>query len=71
MKSKILVVALMLVGILSFSQEVKVKKSEIQINGKSVAKIDKEKTIYTISDLSGKALFTATISQTPLKNTAS
>jgi hypothetical protein len=72
MKSKILFVALMLVSILTFSQEVKVKKGEIQINGKSVAKIDKEKTIYTISDLSGKALFTATITnQTPLKNVSS
>ena len=54
------------------SQEVKVKKGEIQIDGKSIAKIDKEKNNYTISDLSGKALFTATITnETPLKNTAS
>lgn len=72
MKLKILFAVLTLVSILSFSQEVKVKKGEIQVNGKSVAKIDKEKMIYTISDLSGKALFTATITnQTPLKNTAS
>ncbi|HBR11589.1 MAG TPA: hypothetical protein DD740_05145, partial [Chryseobacterium sp.] len=55
-----------------YAQEVKVKKGEIQIDGKSVAKIDKEKNNYTISDLSGKALFTATITnQTPLKNYAS
>ncbi|PWN59009.1 hypothetical protein C1634_020565 [Chryseobacterium viscerum] len=62
----------MFAGISVFSQEIKVKKGEIQIDGKSVAKIDKEKNNYTISDLSGKALFTATItSQTPLKNNVS
>lgn len=55
-----------------YAQEIKVKKGEIQIDGKAVAKIDKEKNNYTISDLSGKALFTATITnQTPLKNYAS
>ena len=72
MKSKFLVFTALLLCIFVTSQEVKVKKGEIQLDGKSVAKIDKEKNIYTISDLSGKALFTATITnQTPLKNTAS
>lgn len=72
MKIKLVLVATMFASISVFSQEVKVKKGEIQIDGKSVAKIDKEKNNYTISDLSGKALFTATItSQTPLKNNVS
>ena len=72
MKIKSFLVATMFASISFFAQEVKVKKGEIQIDGKSVAKIDKEKNIYTISDLSGKSLFTATITnQTPLKNTAS
>lgn len=72
MKIKLVLVATMFASISVFSQEVKVKKGEIQIDGKSVAKIDKEKNNYTISDLSGKALFTATItSQTPLQNNVS
>lgn len=72
MKIKLVLVATMFASVSVFSQEVKVKKGEIQIDGKSVAKIDKEKNNYTISDLSGKALFTATItSQTPLKNNVS
>ena len=71
MKSKIYILAVMLFSVLVFSQEVKVKKGEIQIDGKSVAKIDKEKTVYTISDLSGKPLFKAVITNvTPLRNTA-
>ena len=71
MKSKIYILAIMLFSVLVFSQEVKVKKGEIQIDGKSVAKIDKEKTVYTISDLSGKPLFKAVITNvTPLRNTA-
>lgn len=72
MKIKLILVATMFACISVFSQEVKVKKGEIQIDGKSVAKIDREKYIYTISDLSGKALFTATITnKTPLNNDAS
>ncbi|SFZ97119.1 hypothetical protein SAMN05216324_1431, partial [Chryseobacterium limigenitum] len=72
MKIKLVLVATMFASVSVFSQEVKVKKGEIQIDGKSVAKIDKEKNNYTISDLSGKALFTATITnETPLKNTVS
>ncbi|MCY0976642.1 hypothetical protein PGH12_05695 [Chryseobacterium wangxinyae] len=72
MKLKFLPIALVAVSTFVYAQEVKVKKGEIQIDGKSVAKIDKEKNNYTISDLSGKALFTATItSQTPLKNNVS
>lgn len=72
MKLKFLPIALVTVSTFVYAQEVKVKKGEIQIDGKSVAKIDKEKNNYTISDLSGKALFTATItSQTPLKNNVS
>lgn len=64
--------AMVAVSTFVYAQEVKVKKGEIQIDGKPVAKIDKEKNNYTISDLSGKALFTATITnQTPLKNYAS
>ena len=71
MKSKIYILAVMLFSVLVFSQEVKVKKGEIQIDGKSVAKIDKEKSVYTISDLSGKPLFKAVITNvTPLRNTA-
>lgn len=55
-----------------YAQEIKVKRGEIQIDGRPVAKIDKEKNIYTISDLSGKTLFTATITdRTPLRNLAS
>lgn len=72
MKIKLALVATMFASVSLFSQEIKVKKGEIQIDGKSIAKIDKEKNNYTISDLSGKALFTATItSQTPLKNNVS
>lgn len=38
----------MLFSVLVFSQEVKKgEEGEIQIDGKSVAKIDKEKTVYT------------------------
>lgn len=72
MKLRFLPLAMVAVSTFVYAQEVKVKKGEIQIDGKSVAKIDKEKNNYTISDLSGKALFTATITnQTPLKNYAS
>ncbi len=72
MKIKLALVATMFASVSVLAQEIKVKKGEIQIDGKSVAKIDKEKNNYTISDLSGKALFTATItSQTPLKNNVS
>ncbi len=72
MKLKFLPIALVAVSTFVYAQEIKVKKGEIQIDGKSVAKIDKEKNNYKISDLSGKALFTATItSQTPLKNNVS
>lgn len=72
MKLKFLPIALVSLSTLVYAQEVKVKKGEIQIDGKSVAKIDKEKNNYIISDLAGKALFTATITnQTPLKNYAS
>jgi hypothetical protein len=72
MKLKFLPVALVAVSTFVYAQEIKVKKGEIQIDGKSVAKIDKEKNNYKISDLSGKALFTAAItSQTPLNNNVS
>ncbi|MDO3425480.1 hypothetical protein QWT87_11315 [Chryseobacterium sp. APV1] len=72
MRLKFLPIAMVAVSTFAYAQEVKVKKGEIQIDGKSVAKIDKEKNNYTISDLLGKALFTATITnQTPLKNYAS
>jgi hypothetical protein len=72
MKLKLLPIAMVAVSTFVYAQEVKVKKGEIQIDGKAVAKIDKEKNNYTISDLSGKALFTATITnETPLKNTIS
>lgn len=72
MKLKFIPIAMVVASTFVYAQDVKVKKGEIQINGKSVAKIDKEKNIYTISDLSGKALFTATITdKTPLGNYAS
>ena len=71
MKLKFLTLALLLFSIFSSAQEVKVKRCEIQLDGKSIAKIDKDKYTYTISDLSGKALFTAKITdKTPLNNTA-
>lgn len=72
MKSKILFLVSVILAGFGYSQTVKVKKGEIQVNEKSVAKISREKGIYTISDLSGKPLFTAVITdKTPLKNTAS
>lgn len=71
-KTKLLFITMLLVSFLGFSQEVKVKKGEIQVNGKSIAKIDKKDGIYTISDLNNKPLFTAIITnRTPLKNFAS
>jgi hypothetical protein len=72
MKVKFLVMAFTLASLFSYSQEVKVKKGEIQVNGKSVAKIEKKDKVYSISDLSGKTLFTAAINnKTPLNNLAS
>lgn len=71
MTKNLFFIAAMLLSILSYAQDIKVKKGEIQVNGKSVAKIEKKNKEYAISDLSGNELFTAIITnETPLDNYA-
>ncbi len=69
---RLLVLSMLFLSIFSFSQNVKVKKGEIQVDDKPVAKMEKKDKVYVISSLSGTPLFTAVITDiTPLKNVAS
>lgn len=63
---------LLLISNYCMAQEVKVKKNEILVNGRAVAKIDRNKIVYTISDLNDRLMMTAIITnKTPLNNTSS
>lgn len=69
MKIKILFLLLISINSFVFSQKIKVKKEEISVDGKSIAKIKKGKGNYIISNLEGEELFTASINnKTPKGN---
>lgn len=54
---KIILAGSLLIASLAFSQEVDVKKDKITVDKTPVAKIEKDKGIYKIYDLSGQYLF--------------
>ncbi|WP_313579761.1 hypothetical protein [Chishuiella sp.] len=69
MKIKILFLLLISINPFVFSQKIKVKKEEISVDGKLIAKIKKGKGNYIISNLEGEELFTASINnKTPKGN---
>lgn len=72
MKSSLLLTTFLFIGSLSMAQEIKVKKGEILLDDKAVAKLEKKDKAYNISDMGNKLLLKAVItSVTPLNNQAS
>jgi hypothetical protein len=61
MKTKLVLIATMFAGISFFAQEIKIKKGELSLDEKVVAKVDDKGRIYKFSDLGNKLQFTATI----------
>lgn len=61
MKTKLLFISLLLFGILGFSQEIKIKKGELLLDGKVVAKVEDKGRLYSFSNLDGKLQFTGKI----------
>lgn len=51
----------MLVGISAFSQEIKIKKGELLLDNKAVAKVEDKGRIYKFSDMNSKLQFDATV----------
>lgn len=51
----------MLVGISAFSQEIKIKKGELLLDDKVVAKVEDKKNIYSFSDLNGQLKFSVKV----------
>ena len=66
MKTKLLLGAVLLISSLCAAQDVKVKKGEIMLDNKSVAKMEQKGRVYYISDMNNKLLFEAIITnETP------
>lgn len=61
MKTKLVLIATMFASISYFAQEIKIKKGELFLDEKAVAKVDDKGRIYKFSDLSDKLQFTATV----------
>lgn len=61
MNTKIFVISTMLVGISAFSQEIKIKKGELLLDDKVVAKVEDKKNIYSFSDLNGQLKFSVKV----------
>lgn len=57
MNTKIFVISTMFVGISAFSQEIKIKKGELLLDDKVVAKVDDKKNVYSFSNLNGEPKF--------------
>lgn len=51
----------MLVGISAFSQEIKIKKGELLLDDKVVAKVEDKKEVYSFSDLNGQLKFSVKV----------
>ncbi|SEH29667.1 hypothetical protein [Chryseobacterium culicis] len=61
MNTKIFVISTMLVGISVFSQEIKIKKGELLLDDKVVAKVEDKNRVYRFSDMNDKFQFSAAI----------
>jgi hypothetical protein len=61
MKNQLFTVALVLVSVFSQAQKIKVKKNQILVDEKAIAKIDDKKRIYTVSTLNDEPKFTAEV----------
>ncbi len=61
MKTKLVLIATMFASISLFAQEIKIKKGELFLDEKAVAKVDDKGRIYKFSNLNDKLQFTATI----------
>ena len=61
MKNQLFTVALILMSVFSQAQKIKVKKNQILVDEKAIAKIDDKKRIYTVSTLNDEPKFTAEV----------
>lgn len=61
MKIKLVITVTMFAAISVFSQEIKIKKGELLLDDKVVAKVDDKGRVYKFSDLGGKLQFTGTL----------
>ncbi len=61
MNTKIFVISTLLVGISAFSQEIKIKKGELLLDDKAVAKVEDKKEVYNFSDLNGQPKFSVKV----------
>jgi len=61
MKMKLVIATAMLASISVFSQEIKIKKGELLLDNKAVAKVDDKGRLYKFSDMNGKLQFDATV----------
>lgn len=61
MNTKIFVISTMLVAISAFSQEIKIKKGELLLDDKVVAKVEDKKEVYSFSDLNGQPKFSVKV----------
>ncbi len=61
MKTKLLAITAVFVSISAYSQEIKIKKGELLLDNKAVAKVDDKGRLYKFSDMNGKLQFDATL----------
>lgn len=61
MKKTLLTIVFVAVSVLSQAQKIKVKKDQILLDDKAIAKIDNKKRIYTVSTLADEPKFTAEV----------
>lgn len=57
MKIKLVIATAMFVSISAFSQEIKIKKGELFLDEKAVAKVEDKKNVYSFSDMNGQPKF--------------
>jgi len=57
MKMKLVIATALFVSISLFSQEIKIKKGELLLDNKAVAKVEDKKNIYSFSDMNGQLKF--------------
>ncbi|MDP9960391.1 hypothetical protein [Chryseobacterium lathyri] len=58
---KLVIATAIFASISAFSQEIKIKKGELLLDNKAVAKVDDKGRIYKFSDMNGKLQFDATV----------
>ncbi len=61
MKMKLVIATAIFASISAFSQEIKIKKGELLLDDKVVAKVDDKKDVYSFTDLNGQPKFSVKV----------